>query len=64
MALFVLLVFPWFRLICFTNSFFPTGLFDFFKALLCVDVKLAIRIYNLAEKQNNPAYLSEKQAPF
>ncbi|KAM7452485.1 pentatricopeptide repeat domain-containing protein 3 [Porites harrisoni] len=33
-------------------------------ALLCVDVKLAIRIYNLAEKQNNPAYLSEKQAPF
>lgn len=61
MALSVLLIFPWYRQICFTNSF---GLFDFFKALLCVDVKLAIRIYNLAEKQNNPAYLSEKQAPF
>jgi len=33
-------------------------------ALLCHDVKLAIRIYNLFKKQNNTAYLGEKQAPF
>ena len=42
---------------------FDSNLF-FLKAILCIDAKIAIRVYNLVQKDRNVSYLGVKYSQF